>query len=169
MFHLADMGVAMSQWIEGNMHSVVPSFTPERVLEALERDRITDVLLVPTMIQMLVDHPAMQQPRDLSALRLILYGASPMAEAVLGRALAALPGVGFLQAYGMTELSPVCTVLKPLYHTLEARSLGKLRSAGRAGFCSEVRIVDDRGHEVPRGTVGGSGSARPQRDAGLLE
>lgn len=63
------------------MHSVVPSFTPERVLEALERDRITDVLLVPTMIQMLVDHPAMQQPRDLSALRLILYGASPMAEA----------------------------------------------------------------------------------------
>lgn len=154
MFHLADMGVAMSHWIQGNTHSVIPAFNPELVLQTLERDRVTDLLLVPTMIQMLVDHPAMRQPRDLSALKTIVYGASPISEAVLERAMAALPGVGFVQAYGMTELSPIATVNPAWYHTPEGRKEGKLRSAGRASYCSEIRIVDAEDREVPRGTVG---------------
>jgi len=111
-------------------------------------------MLVPTMIQMTIDHPAMKEPRDLSALKTIVYGASPMSEALLDRAMATLPGVGFVQAYGMTELSPVATLNPAYYHTTEGRKLGKLRAAGRAGYCTEVRIVDDRGREVPRGTVG---------------
>ena len=68
--------------------------------------------------------------------------------------MAALPGVDFAQAYGMTELSPLATVNPAWYHTAEARQLGKLRSAGRASHCIEVRIVDRAGDEVPRGTVG---------------
>ncbi|MDM0014503.1 long-chain fatty acid--CoA ligase [Variovorax sp. J22P168] len=154
MFHLADMGVAMPHWFEGNTHTILPAFNPEAVLDAIERDRVSHVLLVPTMIQMVVDHPAMQKPRDLGSLTHIFYGASPLSEAVLERALAAFPGVAFAQAYGMTELSPVATVLPPAYHTAEGRKLGKLRSAGRATFCTEVRIVDEQGVEVPRGTVG---------------
>jgi len=154
MFHLADMGLAMPHWIEGNAHSIIPVFNPEQVLDVIERDRVTHALLVPTMIQMLVDHPAMKQPRDLSSLRAIAYGASTIAEAVLERAMNALPGVEFAQAYGMTELSPLATLNPPWYHTREARHLGKLRSAGRASHCTEVRIVDPQGVEVPRGTVG---------------
>ena len=144
----------MAHWIEGNTHSIVPAFNPELVLDTLERDRVTHVLLVPTMIQMLVDHPAMKKPRDLSALQTIVYGASPISEAVLDRAMAALPGVDFVQAYGMTELAPLATVNPACYHTAEGRKRGKLRSAGRAGYCIELRIVDHEGHEVPRGTVG---------------
>ncbi|MDO8771264.1 MAG: long-chain-fatty-acid--CoA ligase [Burkholderiaceae bacterium] len=154
MFHLADMGLAMPHWMEGNTHAIIPAFNPELVLDMLERDRVTEVLLVPTMIQMMVDHPAMKKPRDLSALKSIIYGASPICEAVIERAIAALPGVGFVQAYGMTELSPVATVNPAWYHTAEARKLGKLRSAGRASFCTEVRIFDSADREVPRGTVG---------------
>ena len=154
MFHLADMGVAMPHWIEGNSHSIVPGFNPEGVLDIMARDRVTHVLLVPTMIQMMVDHPAMKQPRDLSALHTIAYGASPMSEAVIERAMAALPGVGFMQAYGMTELSPLATINPAWAHTAEGRKFGKLRAAGRASFCCEVRIVDTEGREVPRGTVG---------------
>lgn len=154
MFHLADMGLAMPQWIEGNTHSVVAAFAPEAVLDAIERDRITHVLLVPTMIQMLVDHPSMGKQRDLSSLKVIMYGASPISEAVLGRAMAALPGVEFAQAYGMTELSPLATINPAYYHKPEARSLGKLRSAGRASYCCEVRIVGPDGEEAARGTVG---------------
>ncbi len=154
MFHLADMGFSLVHWIEGNTHSIIPAFNPEGVLDLLERDRATHVLLVPTMIQMLVDHPAMKKPRDLSALKTIIYGASPIAEAVLERAMVALPGVGFVQAYGMTELSPLATVNPARYHTEAGRKLGKLRSAGRAGYCIEIRIVDGQGVEVPRGTVG---------------
>jgi acyl-CoA synthetase (AMP-forming)/AMP-acid ligase II len=154
MFHLADMGVAMPHWIEGNTHAIVAAFNPETVLDVMARDRVTHVLLVPTMVQMLVDHPAMQQPRDLSALHTIAYGASPMSEAVVDRAMRALPGVGFIQAYGMTELSPLATLNPAWYHTAEGRKAGKLRSAGRASHCTEVKIVDAEGHEVPRGTVG---------------
>jgi len=154
MFHLADLGVAAPHWLEGNTHSVIPAFAPELVLDTLERDRVTHMLLVPTMIQMLVDHPAMQKPRDLSALQSVIYGASPMSEAVLERAMATLPGVSFVQAYGMTELSPLATILSASYHQPQARTLGKLRSAGRASFCTEVQIVDAQDQEVPRGTVG---------------
>ena len=154
MFHLADMAMSMMQSIEGNSHGFIPAFNPEAVLDALERDRVSCVLLVPTMIQMMVDHPAMRMPRDLSALNTIIYGASPIAEAVLERAMAALPGVGFVQAYGMTELSPLATVNPAWFHTIEGRKAGKVRAAGRAGYCVELRIVDGNGQEVPRGTVG---------------
>jgi len=154
MFHLADMGLAGPHWLAGNTHVVIPSFNPEAVLNAIERDRVTHMLLVPTMIQMLMDHPAMQQPRDLSSLRMLIYGASPISETLVDRAMKALPNVGFVQAYGMTELSPLATVLPPYYHTVEGRKLGKMRAAGRAGPCVEVRIVDEQDQEVPRGTVG---------------
>jgi long-chain acyl-CoA synthetase len=154
MFHLAAMGLGLVHWLEGNTHSIVPAFNPELVLDTLERDRVTHVLLVPTMIQMLVDHPAMSRPRDLSTLRTVVYGASPISESGLDRAMAALPGVGFVQAYGMTELAPLATVNPACYHTAEGRKLGKLRSAGRAGYCVELRIVDGNDRELPRGTVG---------------
>ncbi len=154
MFHLADMAMSMMHCIEGNSHSFIPAFHPEAVLDTIARDRVSCVLLVPTMIQMLVDHPAMRQPRDLGALKTIIYGASPISEAVLDRAMAALPGVDFVQAYGMTELSPLATVNPAWTHTAEGRRTGKHRAAGRAGYCVELRIVDADGREVPRGTVG---------------
>ena len=155
MFHLADIGVAQAHWIEGNTHAVLPMFNPEQVLDCIARDRVTHVLLVPTMIQMLVDHPAIKDgTRDLGSLKQVIYGASPISEAVLKRAFAVLPGVGFAQAYGMTELSPVATILSSYHHSEEGQKLGKLRSAGRASYCCEVRIVDENSQEVPRGTVG---------------
>jgi long-chain acyl-CoA synthetase len=154
MFHLADIGISGPHWLQGNTHSIVTAFSPEEVVKAIERDRVTHMLMVPTMIQMLVDHPVMKQGADLSSLRCIAYGASPISEAVLDRAMEALPGVEFFQAYGMTELSPLATLCPAQYHTKEGRKLGKLRSAGRASFCTEVRIVDAEDQEVPRGTVG---------------
>lgn len=154
MFHLADMGLALPHWIEGNTHAIVPAFNPEAVLDAIERCRVTHALLVPTMIQMTVDHPTMLKPRDIGTLKTIVYGASPISEAVLIRAMAALPGVEFVQAYGMTELAPLAAINPAYYHSVEGRKLGKLRAAGRASFCTEIRIVDSDGKEVPRGTVG---------------
>ena len=154
MFHLADFGVSMPQHIAGNAHAIIQAFSPEAVLTSIEQDRVTDTLLVPTMIQMLVDHPSMTADRDLSSLKRIVYGASSMSEAVLDRALKALPGVEFFQAYGMTELSPLATLNPAWYHTAEGRRAGKIRSGGRASFGTEVRIVDPEDVEVPRGTVG---------------
>ncbi|MGH8822236.1 MAG: AMP-binding protein, partial [Rhodoferax sp.] len=154
MFHLADMGLAMPNWIEGNAHSIIPAFNPEQVLDTIERDRVTDMMVVPTMIQMLVDHPAMKKQRDLSPLRTIVFGGSPISEALLERAMSALPGVSLVQIYGMTELSPLATINPAFNHTVEGRKLGRLRSAGRASHCIDVCIVDAHDNEVPRGTQG---------------
>ena len=150
----ADFGISIPQHLAGNAHAIIPAFKPEAVLESIVRDRVSDVLLVPTMIQMLVDHPAMKEGHDLSSLKRVIYGASSISEAVLDRAMKALPGVEFYQAYGMTELSPVATILPAWYHTEEGRREGKLRSGGRASFGTEVRIVDELGAPVPLGTVG---------------
>jgi long-chain acyl-CoA synthetase len=83
-----------------------------------------------------------------------MYGASPIGEALLERAMRQLPGAEFIQAYGMTELAPAATVLPAWYHSPEGRKAGKLRSAGRATFCTEVAIVDADDGELPRGQVG---------------
>jgi acyl-CoA synthetase (AMP-forming)/AMP-acid ligase II len=154
MFHIADFGVAMADWVEGNTHAIVPSFDSEKTLDALARHRVTHLVMVPTMLQMMVDHPAMKVPRDLSALKRVLLGGSPISETVLDRAIAALPGVAFQQGYGMTETAPVCTVSPPDSLTAAGRQSGKFSSAGRAACCVEMRIVDADGHEVARGTVG---------------
>ncbi|MGJ7509763.1 long-chain-fatty-acid--CoA ligase [Variovorax sp. GT1P44] len=153
MFHLADGAFMNAMFACGGTHVMIPAFTPLAVLEAIGRDRITASLLVPTMIQMTVDHP--EVPRhDLSSLRSVIYGASPISEALIDRATRALPRVGFFQAYGMTELSPVATMLRPEFHTREGRALGKVRSAGRPTYCVELRIEDIDGSELPRGEVG---------------
>ncbi len=149
MFHLADVAAWLMAMLSGASHVIVPSFTPAGVIEAIQRHGVTDALLVPTMIQMLADAPEAADA-DLSQVRSILYGASPISEAVLARARAVLPNARFTQAYGMTELAPIATLLSPEAHDDEVL----VRSCGRAVAHAEVRILDDAGREVPRGVVG---------------
>jgi len=154
MFHLADFGFSNLHWIAGSAHSIIRVFEPGAVLRTIQRDQATDVLLVPTMIQALVDHLERQAAPAPDSLRRIIFGASPISESLLTRALRVLPAVDFVQAYGMTELAPLATINPAFYHRPENHGLGKLRAAGRASFCAEVRIVDSQDNEVPRGTVG---------------
>ncbi|MFB8006513.1 long-chain fatty acid--CoA ligase [Nocardia sp. NPDC056000] len=148
MFHLADLAGWYATVMLGGTHVMIPAFDPVATLHAIERHGVTASLLVPVMIQLLVDHPATAE-HDLSSVRHVMYGASPISAAVLERAMKAFSAAGFVQAYGMTELSPIATLLSPQDH-LD----GRLRSAGRAMPHSEVRILDADGVEVPRGTVG---------------
>lgn len=154
MFHVADFGLSMPHWIAGNTHSIIPMFSPDAVLKAIEHDRVTDTVLVPTMIQVLVDHPAMRQGLDFGSLKTIAYGASPISGALLERAIAAFPSAGFVQLYGMTEIGPI-TINPPDYRPGGPPPLPeKLASAGQTSNCVELKIVDAAGEEVPRGTVG---------------
>lgn len=153
MFHLADGAMSMAMLLMGGTHAMIPAFHPEAVLAAVAAHRVTHLLLVPTMIHMTVAHPKLAES-DLSSVRYIAYGGSPIPEAVLLDAMRALPGCRFVQAYGQTELSPVATILDWEYHAIEGPKAGKLASAGRAAICCELEIVDVEGHEAPRGTVG---------------
>ncbi|TSD98058.1 long-chain-fatty-acid--CoA ligase [Skermania sp. ID1734] len=149
MFHLADIALWTVGNVMGSTHVFVPSFTVDGMLQSVDEHRVTDALLVPTMVQMVVDAPQLKD-YDVTSLRRILYGASPMSEAVLERAAEAFPSVEFTQAYGMTELAPIATLLSPADH----QDWTLRRSAGRAAPHTEVRIVDENDVEVPRGTVG---------------
>lgn len=149
MFHLADIAAWVMGLLGGSTNVMVPAFTPASVVAAIVRHRVTDTLLVPTMIQLLVDSPEAADA-DLASLLGVIYGASPMSEAVLRRARATLPNATFTQAYGMTELSPVATLLTPADHDDPTLA----RSVGRAAVHAEVRIVDAAGAEVPCGVVG---------------
>ena len=105
MFHIADgLSVTGVTMVAGE-HIFIPMFEPVAVMEAIQQYKITDVLLVPTMINMLVHHPEVGN-YDLSSLTHMAYGASPMPEAVILRALEVLPGCKFTHAYGQTECAP---------------------------------------------------------------
>jgi long-chain acyl-CoA synthetase len=153
MFHLANGCGMYCMLLNAGTNAIIKAFSPEAVVQAIERFRVSHTLLVPTMIQMLVDHPAITG-RDFSSLREIMYGASPISEAVLDRAIARLPGVRFRQGYGMTELSPLGTLLPPEDHIGAGRAKGRHRSAGRVALGLEAKIVDANDQPVPRGTVG---------------
>ena len=148
MFHLADLASWNATTAMGGTHVIIPAFDPVAVMTAIATHGATDALLVPVMIQLLIDHPEITA-HDLTSLRSVIYGASPIPQAVLERAMKAFPNASFTQAYGMTELSPVATLLSPDDHRR-----GLLRAAGQAAPHSEVRIVDPDDREVSRGTVG---------------
>ncbi len=153
LFHVAGMQSVFALSMRLGSHIVLPVFEPGQVLQAIEQHRIAEIFLVPTMLRMLLDHPGFAS-RDLSSLESIRYGASPMDVTLLERAMAALPGADFSQAYGMTELAPTVAVLPPRYHTAEGRKADKLRSAGVPTPVAEIRIVDPMDNELANHQVG---------------
>ena len=152
LFHIASMARALNQFIAGETHVIMPMFEPRELLETIEREQITELALVPTMIQALISHPDFEA-WDLSSVRRLGYGASPINAAVLEQTMAKLPGVDLTHSYGLTE-SMVVSSNPPENHGEAARQRGLHLSAGRAGIGVELKIVDADGKEVPRGSVG---------------
>ena len=153
MFHIADLIWFSAITFMAGTHVVIPMFTPDSVLAAIEKHRPSQTLLVPVMLQMVLQSDKLAET-DISSLTQIAYGASPITEAVLIDAFEKFPNVSFLQAFGQTELSPVATILPTDYHVLDGPNAGKLRAAGRATRVCEIRVVDEDHVEVPRGEVG---------------
>jgi long-chain acyl-CoA synthetase len=153
LFHVAGMARALIQFLAGETHVLVPSFEAEGLLQIIEREQISETLLVPTMILALLAHRDFDR-YDLSSLKRLTYGASPSAGEMVEQVLARLPDLELSHSYGLTEACPVVSSNLPCNHTLQARQSGLSRSVGRGGLGVNVKIVDPQGHEVPRGTVG---------------
>lgn len=153
MFHIADALCIYMVTLLGGTHVVLPRFDAAAVAATIDQHGVTDILLVPTMIQMLLDHLE-SNPTPLASLQRLYYGASPIPEATLFRLFDRLPQCTPTQLYGQTEAAPMITLLDGSYHVRSGPLAGRLRAAGRAISCVEVRIVDEADNEVPRGTVG---------------
>jgi long-chain acyl-CoA synthetase len=127
-------------------------FDVDAVMTAIETHQVTHGLLVPTMIGMLLNSPNFD-PKRLSSLQYLLYGASPMPEGLLTTLIERMPDLKIVQGYGQTELAPIISTLQPEFHVL-GREKSKLRSAGRAAPGTQIKIVDEQGNRVATGEVG---------------
>jgi long-chain acyl-CoA synthetase len=153
MFHIADAEFIYGVTTLGGAHYSIPKYEPGAFLEAVERWRITDVVLVPTMIQMLLDHPNLATT-DTSSLQRLWYGGSPLAEQTIVRLMAALPKVSPIQLYGQTESAPILTTLEAADHNPPPEHRRRLRAAGRPLPGCEIAIVDENDRPLPAGEVG---------------
>ncbi len=153
MFHIADSIGGLVASTVGATHVFVPAFDPVKVLKIAQDEKVTISLLVPTMINMLVNHPELPE-YDLSSLKNLPYGGSGIPEAVLLKAFEVLPETTFVQAYGQTEASPIITLLGREYHTVSGPYAGKLTAAGKAVAGIDLAILDEQGEVLPIGQVG---------------
>jgi long-chain acyl-CoA synthetase len=153
LFHLAAVAVLTMTMLAGGTAVIGKGFDPARTLDLIANAGVSDVLLVPTMIQMMLDAPGFD-PAKLKAVNTILYGASPMQETTLDRIMAAAAHVDFVQAYGMTELSCTATLLGAEFHLGDHRAAGRHRGAGQPLASTEVVIADEQGTSLPVGAVG---------------
>lgn len=155
MLHAASMIHAsgcfvLPYWLRGGTAAILPGFTPQSYVEAIERWRPEALNLVPTMLQMLFQMPGIDAA-DLSSVETIVYGASPMPRAVLERALG-LWGPVFVQYYGQTEAPLAICNLRKEEHV--AASPERLLSCGRPSIECELRLVDEEGNDAPPGEPG---------------
>jgi acyl-CoA synthetase (AMP-forming)/AMP-acid ligase II len=153
LFHVAGLGRLIGQSIVGGTWITMPQYRPDAAIAAIEHHGITDIIVVPSMLQSLLDAPGFA-PQRVRSLNRIAFGAAPMPPDLLARALATWPQAEFFQAYGMTETAGAVCINLPENHRPDARASGRLASVGRAGLGAEIRIVDERGADVRRGTVG---------------
>jgi long-chain acyl-CoA synthetase len=155
MFHLADAWACYTVAMVGGTHVFIPAFAPEPTLAAIQANKVNKTILVPTMINMLVNSPIVKN-YDTSSLEMMLYGASPMP---VDRLLAAVNVFGPIlqQAYGMTETSPLLTAWRSewLDFSDNPTARNRLASCGREVPGVEVRVVNlETGEDVKPGEAG---------------
>ncbi|VTU45526.1 Long-chain-fatty-acid--CoA ligase (plasmid) [Variovorax sp. SRS16] len=153
LFHLAGAAYVWYTTAAAGTNVMLPKFEAEPVMQAISRHKVNSVVLIPTMVNMLLAHPAFDD-YDLASVRTCIYGGAPIPHTLLLTAMEKLPTWRFIQAYGMTETAGMATTLPACYHVLEGEMAQKIGSAGRASAVCEVRIVDPAGEEVPLGQVG---------------
>lgn len=147
MFHVAGTNISFSGLAAGGRILLQAEFAPAAVLQAFGEQKVAHVFLAPVMINALLQTPGVEDA-DFSSLKTVSYGASPISEAVLGKATEIF-GCGFIQFYGMTETAGAGTTLGPAEHAGDL-----LRSCGKPWPTLETRVADEAGRVLGPGEIG---------------
>jgi acyl-CoA synthetase (AMP-forming)/AMP-acid ligase II len=162
LYHAAASISTFVTVMAGGSLYIQEDFVPAEVVRALSEERIASALLVPAMIQFCLVGVKDVAERRYDALRLLIYGASPIAEQTLRRAIDVF-GCDFLQGYGMTETTAAASYLMPSDHRRAlAGEPHLLLAAGRALLGTELRIVGADGRTLPNGAIGEIAVRGPQ-------
>jgi long-chain acyl-CoA synthetase len=153
LFHIGGTGWALAGMSRGGHSVILRDIDPVEILRLVEQHRVTDSFFVPAVLMFLLATPQLADT-DVSSVRTIVYGASPISEDVLVKSMAAF-GCNFAQVYGLTETTGAITSLMPEDHDPDGPRANLLRSAGRPFSHVELKIVDSvTGDDQPVGAVG---------------
>jgi acyl-CoA synthetase (AMP-forming)/AMP-acid ligase II len=150
MFHSMGGNAALSAAAFGTEAAAIPAFEPGAFMAAVAKHGVTETVLVPTMIAMILRHPD-YAPERLSSLKRIGYGGMAMPHALLAKLQEASPDIELLQGYGMTEACPTLTFLTAEDHR---RGEDKRHSVGRPLPGVDVGVFDEAGNRLSTGEVG---------------
>ena len=146
MFHLGGWNVnTLAVWLMGGTVVAEPEFDAGRALQLIESRRITSMMGVPTVYQLMADHESFATT-DLSSVRVLVCGGAPLPVTLIRRFQER--GVRFIQGYGLTEAAPNVLALAP------EDAERKAGAAGRPYFFVDVRVVDADDAPVPPGASG---------------
>jgi acyl-CoA synthetase (AMP-forming)/AMP-acid ligase II len=150
IFHIGGTLGLLIALHQGRETVLLPKFDAGTWLTLVERHRVTQTFVVPTMLRRILDHPRFAST-DLSSLVALSYGAAACPVDLVRRAMAALPGVEFSNTFGQTETLGAYAALTPDDH----RRADRLDSVGRPLPGVSVRVLQpESDEEVPAGEVG---------------
>jgi fatty-acyl-CoA synthase len=148
LYHSAQMHVFLLPWLAiGATNTLLEVPDVGEILRRMEQDGHRAFFAAPTLWVALTNHPDFET-RDLSGLTKAYYGASIMPVPIIKRLEAKLPGLGFYNCFGQSEIAPLATILRPEEHA------DRPDSAGRPCLFVEARVVDAEGVDVPAGETG---------------
>jgi fatty-acyl-CoA synthase len=150
MFHVNGWGVPHAVTAVGGVHVLLRKIDPVEIFRLIERERVTRLAGVPAIYNALLNHSDIER-WDLGSLRLATTGGAP-ASPVLIKAMEEKLGCEAMVGYGLTETSPVLTLARPKTHLSEETPERRLERRSTTGYAIpgvEVRVVDERGRDVP--------------------
>lgn len=154
LFHIGAVAPLLYSLMIGVTVIVHRSFNPLAVVDTIEQYQLKSLFMVPAMIQALLAVVPDIEHRDFSSLKRINYGASPIGEELVQRALQVF-GCDFQQSYGMTETAgAICQLTVADHNKALAGRLDLLKSCGRPNAASQMRIVDTEGTVLPDNALG---------------
>lgn len=157
-YHIAGVGAALSNLYAGRKMVYLPNFDANEWVRLINAEHVTTATLVPTMLDRVVT-VLEAGGQQLPSLRNLAYGGSKVGLPLVRRALELLPGVGFVNAYGLTETSSTIAVLTPEDHRAalaasEPAAIRRLASVGRPVPGIEIEIRDEQGNALGPGATG---------------
>ena len=150
MFHAAGSNGILGAIWNSTLQVTLGAFDPMAALDIIADHRVTHTLGVPTMLAAIAEEQH-ANPRDVSSVKVIAHGGSPIATQVVRRTHDAFPQAELIEVYGATELSPLTTVLRDEQTLMEDE---RARSCGQSIPGTDVQILDANGRELARGEIG---------------
>jgi acyl-CoA synthetase (AMP-forming)/AMP-acid ligase II len=151
LFHLADAWATWAVTWVGGTHVLVREFDAKVVLETIQKEKVTLTNLIPTMLNLMVNHPDVGK-FGYTSLRILLSGGAPIAPEVVRKIVETFK-CDYIQTYGMTETSPYLTLSILKEHLTKLSHEDQLRfksKTGREFIGVELKVVNDRGEEVKK-------------------